>query len=163
LVAVRRYLAATAILDLAWEAAQMPLYTLWQTGTHSEIAFAVLHCTGGDIVIAAAALLAALVAFGVPEWPLGRRWRVDTATIVVAIAYTAVSEHLNTVRGAWAYSDLMPTLPWVGTGLAPVAQWLLVPVFALRWAYRGGRTPDTRRKAAATHLIRAYLAMLMGA
>lgn len=42
--------------------------------------------------------------------------------------------HLNTVfRRAWAYSELMPTLPWLGTGLAPLLQWLLIPPLALSW------------------------------
>ena len=38
---VRRYLAAVAFGNFAWELAQMPLYTLWRTGSPGEIAFAV--------------------------------------------------------------------------------------------------------------------------
>ena len=57
LAAVRRYLAAAAFGNLAWEFAQTPLYTLWRTGLAGEIAFAVLHCTAGDVVIAGATLL----------------------------------------------------------------------------------------------------------
>jgi hypothetical protein len=52
-----------------WEAAQLPLYPIWWTGTRSEILFAVIHCTGGDLLITAAALaLAALVA-QMGHWP----------------------------------------------------------------------------------------------
>jgi hypothetical protein len=53
-------LAAVAIGNLAWEFAQMPHYTLWRTGSPGEIAFAVLHCTVGDVVIAASLFWACL-------------------------------------------------------------------------------------------------------
>jgi hypothetical protein len=43
-----------------------------------------------------------------------------------------LSEYVNTViRATWAYSDLMPTMPWLGTGLAPLAQWIVIPGLAL--------------------------------
>jgi hypothetical protein len=35
------------------------------------------------------------------------------------------------VRRSWSYNEWMPTLPWLGTGVAPLAQWLVVPTFAL--------------------------------
>jgi len=136
LAAVRRYLAAVTLGNLAWETAQMPLYTLWRTGSVREVAFAVLHCTGGDVLIASAALTAALVLFGSPDWPRRGFMLVAVATTIFGLGYTVHSERLNLARGAWAYSDLMPTLPWLGTGLAPVAQWLLLPVLALAWACR---------------------------
>ena len=43
--AVRIYMVASAILHLVWELLQLPLYTIWRTGTAREIAFSVLHCT----------------------------------------------------------------------------------------------------------------------
>ena len=51
LPALRRYLAVMVLGNLAWEIAQLPLYTIWRTGTFGEKAFAVLHCTGGDLLI----------------------------------------------------------------------------------------------------------------
>ena len=56
-----RYLAAMPALNLVWEVAQLPLHTLWVQGTRGEIGFAVLHCTGGDAMIAAAALSVAIL------------------------------------------------------------------------------------------------------
>jgi hypothetical protein len=41
-------------LDLLWEAAHLPLYAIWTDGTIREKAFAVLHCTMGDVLIALA-------------------------------------------------------------------------------------------------------------
>ena len=61
IAALRAHLLATAFLDLLWEAAHLPLYTIWMDGTIRDNAFAVLHCTMGDVLIALAALTAALV------------------------------------------------------------------------------------------------------
>jgi hypothetical protein len=146
LAAVRRYLTAVALGDLVWEAAQMPLYTLWRTGTAREIALGILHCTAGDVLIASAALTAALVLFGSADWPRYGFARVAIAATIFGLGYTVHSERLNLAWGAWAYVGLMPTLPWLGTGLAPMAQWLLLPPLALAWACR--RRPGHARSLA---------------
>lgn len=148
LAAVRRYLVAVALGNLVWEFAQMPLYTLWRTGAAREVAFAALHCTAGDILIATAALVASLVVVGTSEWPRRRFARV-AAAVTVGLGYTVYSEHMNVVvRAAWAYSDLMPTVPWLGTGLAPLAQWVVVPALSFAWARRPSPKPPGSRRAA---------------
>ena len=63
LVVLRRYLVAVALLHLAWEVAQLPLYTLWWDGAAHEIAFAVVHCTVGDVLIATTSLVTALAGY----------------------------------------------------------------------------------------------------
>lgn len=136
LAALRRHLAAVAVGNLAWETAQLPLYTLWRTGSPSEIAFAVLHCTAGDVLIAVSSLAAALVLLGAVDWPARRFAPVAAAAVAFGLGYTVHSEHVNLARGAWAYSESMPTLPWLGTGLAPLAQWLVIPAVSLCWACR---------------------------
>src|SRR3546814_2267928 len=50
--ALRRYLVAIALGRLTWEILHMPLYPIWRERTWREIAFAALHCTGGDILLA---------------------------------------------------------------------------------------------------------------
>ncbi len=60
LAALRSYLASTFALNLVWETAQLPLYTIWNEGTAGSRAFAVLHCTVGDVLIALAVLAGAL-------------------------------------------------------------------------------------------------------
>ena len=139
LAATRRYLAAAAVGNLAWEAAQMPLYTLWRDGSPGEIAFAVAHCTAGDVLIAGTSLMAALALLGAPGWPRRRFAAVALAAIAFGLGYTVHSERVNLARGAWAYAPAMPTLPWLGTGLSPLAQWLVIPAAALAWA---GRAPN---------------------
>ena len=133
-----RLLPTLAVLNLLWEIAQLPLYTIWRDATPSYLAFAVGHCLAGDLVIAAAGLVIALVATG--AGPLGAwRWaRIAAVATLAGVAYTSASEWLNTARQAWQYSSLMPKLV-LGAGaigLSPLAQWVVVPPLAL-WMARG--------------------------
>ena len=138
---LRRYVAFVAAANLLWEIAQLPLYTIWEQGTASEIAFAVLHCTGGDVLIALVCLVAALTLFGRASWPAQHAGSVATAAVVLGVAYTVYSEWWNVVvRGSWTYSNLMPVIPLVGTGLSPLLQWLVIPALGLRWARRAQRS-----------------------
>lgn len=133
----RRYFVIIVTANFIWEFAHMPLYTLWREGTDNEIVFAGIHCTGGDILIAASTFLAALLFLGNPQWPERGRKRVILATIFLGIGYTVFSEWLNIeVRKSWAYADIMPVLPVIGTGLSPLMQWIVVPALAFWWALR---------------------------
>lgn len=135
--AMRRYIVVSAVAHLVWEVVQLPLYTLWRTGTRGEQAFAVLHCTGGDLLIAGSALLMALIVVGDQRWPDASNLQVAALTVAIGIAYTIYSEWLNTtVRLSWTYTELMPVVPWTGTGLSPLLQWVVVPALALRAASR---------------------------
>lgn len=139
----RRYLLFSAIAHLAWETAHVPLYTLWTEGTPGEILFAVVHCTGGDLLIATSTLLLALFVAGTDRWPADNTGfrRVSLLAVALAIVYTVFSEWLNIeVRRSWAYSALMPVLPLLGTGVSPLAQWLVIPFVALYFARASGST-----------------------
>ena len=110
------------------------------SGTPGEKAFAVVHCTGGDLLIALACLALALVLAGKPAWPVRTHRRVAVLTTGFGVAYTVFSEWLNiVVREAWAYSDLMPVVPVIDTGLSPLLQWVAVPLLALHLARRAAR------------------------
>lgn len=145
LATIRRYLPVVAALSLAWEMAQLPFYTLWRDGTPGGIAFAVLPCTAGDVLIAAVALGAALLLLGNPDWPGIGFARVLMAATALGAGYTVWSEWLNTAaRASWAYAETMPALPPFGTGLLPVLQWLLLPPLGLvlaRWLAAAQQQP----------------------
>ena len=47
----------------------MPLYTLWQTGSASDVLLFEPYCTAGDLLIGSSALLASLLLFGTAERP----------------------------------------------------------------------------------------------
>ena len=134
-----------------WEAAQVPLYTLWRTGTRREIAFALIHCTGGDILITTVTLAAAAALVRAFGWRAFGGRMVFT-TLALGAAYTVFSEWLNVeIRRSWSYAASMPVVPFLGTGLTPLLQWLIVPGLSLaiigyryrrarRLMHRGGPT-----------------------
>lgn len=124
------WLLVSVGLHLVWEIGHSPLYTLWNESEPAYIAWAVVHCTVGDGLIALGTYAVASAAAGTIAWP----WRVPLRGLVVlwggGLAWTAFSEwrHVQ-VLGSWAYTDAMPTL--AGIGFAPLAQWVVVPALAL--------------------------------
>lgn len=131
------YLVYSLAAHLVWEIAQLPLYTLWQTAPAAYVIFAVLHCTGGDLLIASAAFGAALLVTGVRGWPPRRFIAFVLVAVASGAGYTFYSEWLNVfVRQSWAYSEWMPLIPGTGIGLSPILQWLLIPTPGLAWTYR---------------------------
>ena len=139
LSALKAYLAVALMANLSWEILQLPLYTIWTKGTTREIAFAVVHCTLGDGLIALAALIIALISAGTRNWPGERHISVLAITLALGVGYTIFSEWLNiVVRASWAYSPLMPVVPVIGTGLSPLLQWIVIPATALTVSRRAG-------------------------
>lgn len=150
-IVLRRYLIFAAAANLVWETAHLPLYTIWASGSVRELAFAVAHCGGGDVLLAMSSLVSALLLVGA-GWPASAvaHNRVAALTVTLAVAATVIIEWLNVVvRQSWAYSDLMPVLPVIGTGLSPVAQWVVIPLVGLWWARlavtAAGRGQETAR------------------
>ena len=80
--ALRRYFAFAAIAHLVWEFAHLPLYTIWLTGTPGELAFAAVHCTGGDILITLSTIMLSLCVFGSADWPRNRVRRVLGGAVI---------------------------------------------------------------------------------
>ncbi len=147
-IALRRYLMISFILHLVWEVAQLPLYTIWSEPVARQ-AFAVIHCTVGDLMIAGLSLLVALALGNEPSWPNSGSRAIWQLLLVFGAGYTVYSEWLNVnVRGSWSYSPLMPTLPVIGTGLSPLLQWLVVPTLAIMMAI--GRLPWCQMGGAVT-------------
>jgi hypothetical protein len=97
-------------------------------GWGSEIAFAVVHCTAGDVLIALVSLLLATVIAADQHWPYRKYWRVAFLAMLFGVSYTVYSEWNNTVvTRSWSYAAAMPQIS--GIGLSPVAQWLAIPGF----------------------------------
>ncbi len=67
-IVLRRYLIFVAAANPAWEAAHLPLYSIWTTGSVGELAFVVVHCTTGDVLIGTSSLVLALLLIG-GAWP----------------------------------------------------------------------------------------------
>ncbi len=127
-VTIRKYLLASAAAHLIWEIGQLPLYSIWNDGTLGEQAFAIVHCTGGDVIIAGMSLVLSITLAGT-GWPEDRQayLRVAFAAVSMGLVYTAFSEWTNTAKGSWTYALEMPIVPWLKVGLTPMLQWLLIP------------------------------------
>ena len=133
--AFRVYLSVIMIGNLTWETIQLPLYTIWSTGTWREQTFAVVHCTLGDLLIALSVLVLALLLIGRASWPNERFWAVALLATILGVAYTGFSEWLNVVvRASWSYSEYMPVVWLFGfdVGLSPLLQWVVVPAAAFK-------------------------------
>ena len=153
--AARRFLALGYLpwlggLSLAWEVAQLPLYTIWTDSTAGYIAFAVAHCTLGDLMIGSAALALALIAGrerALERW----HWRRIAVTATLAgTSYTAFSEWLNVaILRSWVYAEWMPVIEVAGLrlGVSPLFQWLVIPPLALYLARKGNPRWKTRPKS----------------
>lgn len=115
-------------LQLLWEIAQFPLYTVWHEGSWSYILYGLGHCTLGDLLILLVAFeLTALVA-RTRYWHLSAPLRYTPLLTGLGLAYTVYSETINVrVKGTWGYTELMPVVPGIEIGGMPFLQWLLIP------------------------------------
>jgi hypothetical protein len=133
LLGLRVYIGMIAVGNLVWETLQLPLYTIWDTGTLREQVFAVVHCSIGDVLIALSTLTLALFIAGGKAWPVERFWQVAALALILGIGYAIFSEWLNViVRASWDYSERMPVVSALGLriGVSPLLQWFVVPAAA---------------------------------
>lgn len=126
--------ALAFVLNLAWEIAHARLYTIWAEMDRLSVAWALLHCSVGDVMIALALFALAGMALRRADWPASRPVAGGVLVVIGAMAYTAWSEWYNVYRAAsWGYSASMPLI--FGIGLSPLLQWLVLPP-VLVLAYR---------------------------
>ncbi len=113
--------------NLAWEIAHVRLYTLWTEDDGPGVAWALFHCTLGDVLIALGAFLVTAIFLGRIDWPVSRPTAGSILVVASSMAYTSWSEWYNVYRvGSWRYTELMPTI--FGIGLSPLLQWLILPI-----------------------------------
>jgi hypothetical protein len=126
--------ALAFFLNLAWEIAQLRLYTIWAEADRLSVAWALFHCSVGDAMIALAMFVLVGMVLRREEWPVSQPWTGGAIVVIGTMAYTAWSEWYNVYRaGNWTYTLGMPLI--FGIGLAPLLQWLILPP-ALVVAYR---------------------------
>lgn len=118
--------ALSFALNLVWEIGQLRLYAIFRTEPLRQIAYAVIHCTVGDVLIAVFSLLIAALVTRRADWPLTRPWAGCGIAILFGLSYTAYSEWYNVYQTrAWTYSESMPLV--FGIGVSPLLQWFVIP------------------------------------
>jgi len=134
-----RWALLSFFLNLPWEAAHIPLYTIDPGKGMRTISYAVMHCTVGDAVIALAAYVAAALVVRNAFWPAREPWRGGFIALVFGLGWTVYAEWQNVyVTGVWGYTPQMPTL--LGIGVSPLLQWLVLPALAFLLVRRWQRT-----------------------
>ncbi len=114
-------------LNMAWEISPVRRYKRRAEADGPGVAWALFHCTLGDVLIALGAFLVTAIVLGRIDWPVSRPTAGSILVVVSTMAYTAWSEWYNIYRaGNWRYTELMPTI--FGIGLSPLLQWLILPI-----------------------------------
>ena len=134
-----------ALLNLPWEFIQVPLYAELAGARHWDAIRLCTRAALGDAVILLVAYWTAAAVAKNRWWFTDWRWLGFCTYLATGLLITLALERLAT-RSAfpawgWRYSELMPLVPVIGIGLAPLAQWLLLPPLSLWFVRRqlGGR------------------------
>jgi hypothetical protein len=131
------------LLNFAWEILQAPWYAGMAGMPHAQVTQACLQATFGDMVIR-------LLAYGaVAAVARSRRWIAAASGwqlalfMAIGVAITAGIEWLATHGHwvqSWQYLPAMPLVPGTGIGLAPLLQWVLLPLLTV-WFVRRQLSP----------------------
>lgn len=115
-------------LELLWEIAQFPLYTVWYEQSWTYILYSLLHCTFGDLLILLIAYEAVALAHRNRRWFVAHPLSGGLAFTLLGVGYTIYSEIKNVrIEQTWGYTAHMPIVPLLGVGLAPLLQWVVIP------------------------------------
>jgi hypothetical protein len=115
-------------LQLLWEIAQFPLYTVWHEGDWGFILYGLVHCTLGDLMILLSVFWLVSILNRSRLWVFSPSMPNIVLFTVLGLSYTIFSEILNTrIKGTWGYTELMPIVPVIEIGGMPFLQWLLIP------------------------------------
>ena len=125
-----------------WEILQAPLFRSMQDVSHMDGIRICLQATFGDMVIALIAFWVASFLAGTRQWAAQPDLRSIAAWLSTGTAVTLAIEFYSTeVTDRWAYGSSMPRLPLIGTGITPVAQWIVVPMVVLWYLRRLSAKP----------------------
>lgn len=124
--------AASFSLHFIWEMLQIPFYEAMTQAEHGAATWACTLATFGDTGIALVAYLAAAYSVRSLTWVHSSAVKPLSVYFLAGLFITVVFEFLATeVLHRWRYSELMPTVPLFGTGVAPLLQWIVVPALSL--------------------------------
>lgn len=114
------------IMNLIWENAQAPLYENY-SGFFQHFSIC-LKGTLGDVVIIF--IIYGIVSFSMNDWYWPRKFgrREILLILILGILIAIIIEERALQYGLWAYTSQMPLLPFLGIGLLPVLQMVILPI-----------------------------------
>lgn len=127
------------LLNFPWEMWQAPLYAGMAEASHLT---ALVRCSVaaiGDAAILVAAFWIASASARSRFWFRRLRSRALVLFVGAGLAISLLIEWIatsTTLPGwSWRYSGAMPIIPLIGAGLAPLAQWIVIPLMTI-WFVR---------------------------
>ena len=126
------------LLNFAWEILQAPLYAGMADMPHAQVTRACLQATAGDAVLMLLAYGAVAAVARSRRWIVAAGGRQLVLFTTIGVSITAAIEWLATHGywiGKWSYLSAMPLLPGAGIGLAPLLQWVVLPLLTV-WFVR---------------------------
>ena len=125
------------LLHFVWEMLQVPLFSGVAEMSHWDGVRFCLSATVGDVGIALGAFWTTALVAGSRQWLL-RPSAYDVTVFILAglIATVALEYYHTNISLRWSYSELMPLVPPLGTGLSPLLQWIVVPMLVVWLASR---------------------------
>lgn len=127
-------IVAAYALHFAWEMGHSSLFAPMDRLPFWAATVWCARAAGWDVVISAAAYLAAALAGRRVLWVQQRVWWPFAIYFGVGLGVTIAIERWATSVGRWQYREAMPTI--AGIGLSPLLQWIVVPaaiVVVVRW------------------------------
>lgn len=122
--------------NFVWEMMQMPLFAYPAAASLTEINMACVQAAAGDALMLVIMFWIFAVVLKSRHWLFHLTPARIALFLLPGIAMTVAFEALATgPLHRWVYAEAMPTLPILGTGLAPIVQWLVLPPFIL-WLVR---------------------------
>lgn len=135
------------MLHFPWEMLQAPLWVGMANVPHAQGVRACGVAALGDVMIALLAYWSAAVVARSRRWLLDPSCRTLLVYIVVGLVLTIGYEFLATeILRRWEYASAQPRVPLLGTGLAPLVQWMVLPPLTL-WLSRVHLIGRSRRLA----------------
>lgn len=120
------------VLHFVWEFLQVPAFAGMAEMSHWQGIVVCTEATIGDVGMALAAFWITAFAAGSRYWIRTPSLRSMAWFLGTGIGLTIGLEYYYTqVSHRWAYADMMPLVPPFGTGLSPLAQWIVVPLMVV--------------------------------
>ena len=124
------------LLNLPWELWQIPLFKNMPSFAHWHGVMLCTRAALGDAAIALLAFWLVAATARTRDWMRRPSGATLGAFVAIGLVVTITLEYWATqVGGRWEYAEQMPRLPLLGTGLAPLLQWLLIPPLVV-WLVR---------------------------
>lgn len=125
-----------ALLNFAWEFLHAPFYKGLATAPHWQATKSCAQAALGDAGITLIAYGLVATAVRSRQWILAPKPRTIMSFAGGSVVLNLALEKLATGRlERWAYADSMPIVPFVGIGLLPLLQWVLLSL-AVCWFVR---------------------------